>query len=71
MQFRSYDMCSSMLSRKVLVILLVALYVQRTKRSIYASSGRLQEVKNNRKYYGRQAQYVVKDERWSFTRDSN
>ena len=56
MQFLSYDMCSSMLSRKVLVILQVALYVQRTKRSIHASSGRLQEVKNNRKYYGRQAQ---------------
>ena len=66
-----YDMLSSILSRKVLVILWVALFMQRTKRSNHASRGRLQEVKNNGKIIRPSDQKVVKDERWSLTRDSN
>ena len=58
---------------KVLRIFQVAQFTQRKQRSENASSGHLQEVKNNRKSLNFQSQKVVAVayRRWSFTRGSH
>ena len=73
MQFPSSEMCSSMLLLNVFVYSKYDSAHRDNKRSENSSSGRLQEVKSNRKSLNRQPQIVVAVayRRCSFTRGSN